>query len=62
VAPFSALTAPKPDIAPSTVARAQLVTASQSRDTVQQIYASHLIPSNIVALSIHDIEKLTPQQ
>ncbi|MET3118019.1 hypothetical protein AAKU64_002243 [Undibacterium sp. GrIS 1.8] len=62
LAPFSTLAAPKPDIAASTVMKAQLMTAPKSPDTVQQIYASHPIPSNIVALSIHDIENLTPKK
>ncbi|MCU6435630.1 DUF2726 domain-containing protein [Undibacterium sp. Jales W-56] len=65
LAPFSTIAAPKPDIAASTVMRTQqapATNASANPDTVQAIYSSCPTPSNIVAMSIHDIERLTPKQ
>ncbi|MES2071871.1 MAG: DUF2726 domain-containing protein [Pseudomonadota bacterium] len=61
LAPFSSIASPKPDVAASTIMRTQFV-ENKSQDTVQAIYQSHPTPSNIVALSILDIEKLTPEQ
>ncbi|MFZ6816508.1 DUF2726 domain-containing protein [Undibacterium sp. Rencai35W] len=65
LAPFSSIAAPKPDIAASTIMRNQQIAATTTPpnpDTVQAIYSSHPTPSNIVAMSINDIERLTPNR
>ncbi|HTD03037.1 DUF2726 domain-containing protein [Undibacterium sp.] len=61
LAPFSTIDSPKPDVAASTIVRTQFE-ENKNADTVQAIYKSHPTPSNIEALSIIAIEKLTPDQ
>ncbi|MES2104082.1 MAG: DUF2726 domain-containing protein [Pseudomonadota bacterium] len=61
LAPFSTIASPKPDVAASTIMRTQFE-ENKNMDTVQAIYQSHPTPSNIEALSIMAIEKLTPDQ
>ncbi|GGC70662.1 DUF2726 domain-containing protein [Undibacterium terreum] len=61
LAPFSTIAAPKPDVAASTIMRTQFE-ENRTTDTVQAIYQSLPTPSNIEALSILAIEKLTPDQ
>ncbi|WP_394777500.1 DUF2726 domain-containing protein [Undibacterium sp.] len=61
LAPFSTIASPKPDVAASTIMRTQFE-ESKNMDTVQAIYKSHPTPSNIEALTIVEIEKLTPEK
>jgi hypothetical protein len=61
LAPFSSLASPKPDVATSTIMRTELEQGRPANvDTVQAIYKAHPVPSNIQALSIIEIEHLTP--
>jgi hypothetical protein len=62
LAPFSNLASPKPDIATSTIMRTAFVPdTNQSVNTVQAIYQALPTPANIQALSILEIERLTPE-
>lgn len=61
LAPFSSLASPKPDVATSTIMRTSIEqVADKPLDTVQAIYKALPTPSNIQALSILEIERLTP--
>jgi len=61
LAPFSSLVSPKPDVAASTIMRTEIAAGNQDKmDTVQAIYSAHPTPGNIEALSILEIERLTP--
>lgn len=62
MAPFSTLSAPKTDVASSTIMRSQPFENTRAPDTVAAIYAADPIPSNIVGVPMQTIEKITPNK